>query len=75
MVATETLFRTVDGFLCKEGDPRAAFLICREGSELDPETEAIIAEMKMVEAPPENKAVEWPAENKRMRTYKKPKAG
>jgi len=70
MVATKTLFRTADGFLCEEGDPRAAFLICRAGTEIEPEIEGIIAQGKMVAAPPENKAVEWPAEAKRQRVYK-----
>jgi hypothetical protein len=74
LIAIETLFRTSDGFICKEGDPRAAFLLCRAGTEIEPEIEAMIAKGKMVAAPPENKAVEWPAEAKRMRTYKGKKA-
>lgn len=31
MIATETLYRTADGRLVREGDPAAAFLVCRRG--------------------------------------------
>ena len=66
VVASETYFLTADGTPCEEGDERAAFLLCRKGSEIDADTAAIIAKFKMVKGPPENKAIE-PAEDKRMR--------
>jgi len=76
MVATKTLFRTADGFLCEEGDPRAAFLLCRAGTEVEPEIEAIIVQGKMAEPLPEPqveseaKAMHEPPETKAVRRPK-----
>lgn len=65
MIATLTLYRTADGKLVREGDPRAAFLLCRAGCEISPDVEQEIAH-KMITEPEENKAAQWPAEVKRL---------
>jgi len=76
MIATETLYQTADGFLCKEGDPRAAFLVCVQGSEIEPEVAEMIAKMKMAEplpepeVEPEAKAMHEPPETKAVRRPK-----
>lgn len=37
MIATETLYRTKDGNLVREGAPGAAFLVCRAGAAIPPD--------------------------------------
>ena len=70
MIAEATYYTTDDGTLCKEGDERAAFLVCRKGTEITGAAAAVLARAKAIEAAPENKAISWPSENKRMRVYK-----
>ncbi len=66
MIAIETLYLTAGGIIVKEGDVRAAFLLCRKGSEITHEAEAIInkakvsLEAKALLEPSENKAMQAP---------------
>lgn len=60
-IATERLYRTVDGRVVREGDPAAACLLCAEGDEIPAGFDAPV---KKQAAPAPNNKQAAPAPNK-----------